>query len=263
MSDKISLEKKLEKDAPKILNLVKKADITLKKKNLNEHKAKVALCLDISASMGSLYSSGKIQRFAEKILSLGCRFDDNASIDIFLFGENAYTAGEMTIDNFSDFINDIQKRFPLECGTYYGKIMQVIRNFYFTDAKGEERNSPVSDKMPVYVMFVTDGASMDENYTEKQIKWGSYEPIFWQFMAIGKSKKDIKSKGIGGFFAKLFASDFSFLEKLDTMEGRYVDNANFFSVEDPETVPDEEFFDLLMEEYPSWLKLARENNLLK
>ncbi|MEK0195994.1 TerD family protein, partial [Microcoleus anatoxicus] len=82
----IDLEKKLEEKAPHIFNLVKKADISLQKANLTNHDAKVALCLDISVSMSALYSAGKIQRLAEKILALGCRFDDNAAIDIFLFG---------------------------------------------------------------------------------------------------------------------------------------------------------------------------------
>lgn len=53
----ISLEKKLEQQAPHIFNLTKKADISLKKANLTNHKAKVALCLDISGSMALLYNS--------------------------------------------------------------------------------------------------------------------------------------------------------------------------------------------------------------
>jgi len=80
----ITLEKKLEEKAPHIFNLVKKVDISLAKANLTNHQAKVALCLDVSVSMTLLYNSGKIQRLAEKILALGCRFDDNGSIDIFL-----------------------------------------------------------------------------------------------------------------------------------------------------------------------------------
>jgi stress response protein SCP2 len=258
----IALDKKLEEKAPHIFDLVKKADISLKKANLTNHDAKVALCLDISASMSSLYSSGKIQRLAEKILALGCRFDDNASVDIFLFGINSYNAGEMTIDNFPNFINHILKRYPLEGGTYYGRVMQEIRNFYFPDARDGSRYAPISADKPVYVMFVTDGATADESATKQQLKWSSYEPMFWQFMAIGKSQKDVKSKGIGGWFSRATASDFSFLEQLDEMGDRYLDNADFFSVEDPESIADEELYDLLTAEYPNWVLSARLKNLL-
>ncbi len=258
----IALDKKLEEKAPHIFDLVKKADISLKKANLTNHDAKVALCLDISASMSSLYSSGKIQRLAEKILALGCRFDDNASVDIFLFGINSYNAGEMTIDNFPNFIHHILKRYPLEGGTYYGRVMQEIRNFYFPDARDGSRYAPISADKPVYVMFVTDGATADESATKQQLKWSSYEPMFWQFMAIGKSQKDVKSKGIGGWFSRATASDFSFLEQLDEMGDRYLDNADFFSVEDPESIADEELYDLLTAEYPNWVLSARLKNLL-
>ena len=262
-SDKaIALDKKLEEKAPHIFNLAKKADISLKKANLTNHDAKVALCLDISASMSSLYSSGKIQRLAEKILALGCRFDDNAAIDIFLFGINSYNAGEMTIDNFPNFIHHILKRYPLEGGTYYSRVMQEIRNFYFPDARDGSRYAPISADKPVYVMFVTDGATADESATKQQLQWSSYEPIFWQFMAIGKSQKDVKSKGIGGWFSRVTASDFSFLEQLDEMGDRYLDNADFFSLEDPESIADEELYDLLTAEYPDWIKSARLKNLL-
>jgi hypothetical protein len=256
--------KKIEQEAPQLIDLAKKADISIQKANLTNHQAKVALCLDISASMNSLYSSGKIQRFAEKILALGCWFDDNGSIDIFLFGSKAHKAGEMTLTNFKTFIPKVLNQYPMEGGTYYGKVMKMIRSFYFPLGRGESRNSAFASTKPVYVMFVTDGATADNSETEQQIKWSSFEPIFWQFMAIGKSRKDVKGKGfLGGLLAKALASDFSFLEQLDTMSDRYIDNADFFSVEDPETIADQELYDLLMTEYPNWVKLAKTQNLLR
>ncbi|MGD2181415.1 VWA domain-containing protein [Lusitaniella coriacea] len=258
----ISLEK-LEKEAPKLIDLAKKADISLKKANLSEHNAKVALCLDISGSMSQLYYSGKIQQFAEKILALGCRFDDDGSIDIFLFGANAHIPGEMTLQNFNNFIGDIQQKYPLEGGTYYGKVMKTIRNFYFPQGKGGTVNAPVSSNKPIYVMFVTDGATGDESLSEQQLKWSSYEPIFWQFMAIGKSNRNVKKGGIKGFFSKLAASDFSFLEGLDDLRGRYLDNSDFFSVEDPEAISNQDLYDLLMTEYPNWVKAVQSKGLLK
>lgn len=261
---RLALEKKLKKQAPHIFDLTKKAEISLKKANLTNHRAKVALCLDISGSMSSLYSSGKMQRLAERVLALGCRFDDDGSIDIFLFGANDHYPGEMTIDNFSNFIANIVRQYPLEGGTYYGKVMKRIRSFYFPNGQGKPRKTPVSANQPVYVMFVTDGATADQQETINQLRGSSYEPIFWQFMAIGKSNKDATAKK--GFFAKLtqiFESDFSFLEKLDELEERYIDNADFFSVEDPLRIPDQDLYDLLMGEYPNWVKQARSKQLLR
>ena len=253
---KVLLEKRLEKEAPKLLDLSKKAKITLEKVGLQHHNAKVALCLDISGSMSHLYSSGKIQEFAERILALGTRFDDDGSIDIFLFGQHAHDAGELTISNFNGFVNQLIRRYPLEGSTYYAKAMQLIREHYFGSAK--KRKQPLSQNMPIYVMFVTDGDTFDKAETTKHIQESSYEPLFWQFMAIGESKKDVKK----GFFKSLFQSDFTFLEQLDDLSGRYIDNADFFSVKDPADVSDDELYGLLMQEYPEWVKNAREKRLI-
>ncbi|WP_042461618.1 VWA domain-containing protein [Neobacillus dielmonensis] len=254
---RVMLEKKMEQKAPKILDLSKKAKVSLEKVGLQNHTAKVALCLDISGSMSGLYRSGKIQEFAERILALGTRFDDDGSIDIFLFGGKAHDAGELTIDNFNGFVNRLIKQYPLEGSTYYGKAMHVIRQHYIGSAS--KRNKPFSKDIPVYVMFVTDGATFDEKETISHLQNSSYEPIFWQFMAIGKSNKGTKKRG----FRALFQSDFTFLEQLDNLTGRYIDNADFFSVEDPQAVSEQELYDLLMQEYPEWVKTASVKGLIQ
>ncbi|MEM9539540.1 MAG: VWA domain-containing protein [Cyanobacteria bacterium P01_E01_bin.42] len=255
----ISLEK-IEKEAPQLIDLAKKADISLKKANLTQHRAKVALCLDISASMGGLYSSGKVQKFAERILALGCRFDDDGAINIFLFGAKAHEAGDMNLSNCRNFVGYLLQRYPFEGGTYYGKAIQTIRNFYFPGTasepktgmfgglfgrggKDEPPKEPIAASQPIYVMFVTDGASMDRQVTEEQLTRASYEPIFWQFMAIG-------------------SGNFDFLENLDDLKNRYIDNADFFSVANPLALSDDKLYDKLMTEYPNWLNMAKSRGLL-
>lgn len=256
---KILLEKKMEQKAPKLLDLSKKAKISLEKVGLQNHNAKVALCLDISGSMSKMYRTGKIQEFVERILALGTRFDDDGSIDVFLFGKNAHDAGEITIDNFNGSVDRLIKQYPLEGSTYYGKAMKSLRKHYF--GHGGKRDNPYAQKSPVYVMFVTDGAPFDKSDATSHIQHSSYEPIFWQFMAIGKSNKSAKKKG--GFFSSLVQSDFTFLEQLDNLSGRYLDNANFFSLEDPLEVSDTELYDLLMTEYPGWVKSASQKGLIQ
>jgi stress response protein SCP2 len=254
---RISLEKRLEKEAPKLLSLAKKSAISLAKVGLENHSAKVCLCLDISGSMSRLYKDGLIQAFSERILALGCRFDDDGEIDVFLFGKNVHQPAPMGIGNYATYITHIIQQHPLEGDTRYGRAMQAIRRFYFPDAAGGERKVPHSANMPVYVMFVTDGSTSDQGLTEKQLRWSSHEPIFWQFMGIGKGRKS-RSKLLA-----LFAdSDFPFLEKLDELPGRLVDNANFFSVESPNEHSDEALYDLMMGEYPDWIKLAKQQGIL-
>ena len=253
----------IEQNAPYLLESAKSAAKSLENAGLKGHHARIALCLDISGSMQKLFASGKIQRFAEKILTLGCLLDDDTVIEVFLFGSHSYDAGAMTIGNAQGFIDKVREKYHFEGDTNYAEAMRLIRQFYFPQGEGGHQNQPITAEEPVLVMFVTDGDTLDKEETEQQLISSSYEPIFWQFMAIGKSHKDIKQRGVLGWIMKELVGDFRFLEHLDTMQGRYVDNANFFSVTDPEDVSNEELYNLLMTEYPLWLKAVKEKKLVQ
>ena len=68
-------------------------------------------------------------------------------------------------------------------------------------------------------------------------------PIFWQFV------------GIGG-------RNYGVLEKLDDMQGRVVDNCNFFALDKVDGISDERLYELLLEEFPLWLNDIKRKNLL-
>lgn len=242
LKKRISLEKNIEKEAPKLLDLSKKAAISLKKHGLEEHRAKVALCLDISISMTNLYSSGLIQSFVEKILALGCRLDDDGAIDIFLFGAEGYQPDPVSYKDFNGYVNKMVKLHPLEPDTRYSTAIEMVRQHY-TKYK-YERSEPYQSEVPVYVMFLTDGQPSDKAASTRALKNASFEPIFWQFMGVGRT-------------------DFSYLEKLDDLTGRFVDNADFFSVSSLTQYTDEQLYEKLINEYPAWLKAATSKSLLK
>ncbi|MDP2829803.1 MAG: VWA domain-containing protein [Sulfuricellaceae bacterium] len=253
----ISLEKQVEQEAPHLVSLVKKVGISLEKAGLTEHRARVALCLDISGSMASLYSSGQMSAFTDRIFALAARFDDDGQLDVFLFGNKVHQPEPMSLAGSSGYLDRLMKQYRLEGGTHYGLAIEAIRKYYYPNSRAKS-GIPVQDKLPVYVMFVTDGQTFDEDKTIKEIREASFEPIFWKFMGIGKSNKGIKK----GFLARLGQTDFSFLEKLDDLQGRYIDNADFFSVERPDQQTDESLYDLLLNEYKGWIQTAHQKNLL-
>jgi stress response protein SCP2 len=254
---RVALDKRIAAEAPHLVSLVKQATVSLEKAGLSGHRARVALVLDISGSMGTLYRKGLVQQFADRILALGCKFDDDGAIDVFLFGATVHQPAPMNLGNASGYVRQVLEAHPLEGDTRYGRAMEAVRRFYFPDAQGGERKSALKAALPVYVMFVTDGGTSDKPLTEKQLRWASYEPIFWQFMGIGKGRKS-KSKKLLQFAD----ADFPFLEQLDDLPGRLLDNADFFSVASPDEHPDSQLYALLMAEYPGWLKLARQHGLL-
>jgi hypothetical protein len=138
--------------------------------------------------------------------------------------------------NFSDFV-DLQimnnKRYDnlLWSGTNYSNVLELI--------SGDSNNSEIT-----YVIFITDGDNSDKNETETIIKRNSRLPIFFQFVGIGSQQ-------------------FRFLEKLDTMLGRIIDNANFFQVNDISAISDDELYSRLFNEFPNWIKEARKAGIVK
>lgn len=244
---RLSLDKRIEKEAPHLISLAKTAQISLEKKGLSGHRAKVALCLDISASMDKLYRDGKVQALADRIMALATRLDDDGELDIFLFGEEGHQPAPMKLEGCSTYVRDLLRSHPLEGGTRYHKAMKLIREHYC--GSSEKREAPLRQDMPVYVMFVTDGGTSNRESAIAQLRFASYEPIFWQFMAIGKTRG-------------LFGSNFDFLEKLDDLSGRHVDNADFFCVEDPSKISEEDLYAKMMNEYPGWIPQAKAKGLL-
>lgn len=248
----VSLEKKivsLEKARPQMVSLLKKADQAVSRSGLSGARAKMYLCLDISGSMDPLYRAGKVDALTERVMALGYRLDDDGQIDVFLFGKNAHYYGQVGPSEVASFSRDLLRKHPLEGGTMYGQVMERIRSHYASD--------PDYGKIPVFVMFVTDGGTQDPRLTETQILEASREGIFWKFMAIGSSPKKWTGKK-----SKRLPAGFDFLAYLDDMQGRLVDNADFFSVEDPTKPTDDELYALLLEEFPAWLDNARRMSIL-
>ncbi|WP_322762712.1 VWA domain-containing protein [Frankia sp. Cr2] len=71
----------------------------------------------------------------------------------------------------------------------------------------------------------------------------SQRNIFYKFLGVGEGP-------------------FDFLRRLDDLRGRPVDNAHFIEPEGVDAIGDQQFFDLLLEEYPQWLIDARNAGLI-
>lgn len=226
----ISLEK-LATTAPTLVSLAKGAQVRLHRQGLSGHRAKVALCLDHSGSMRRLYSSGLVQRLAERVLALATQIDDDGAIDVFAFGTTGSYLGELTVADFAGGVDRLTLRMRYGTTNYAG-VMELVRTHY----RGTV--------LPAYVMFVTDGAPDSKSKASRQIVDASREPLFWQFMGVG-----------GG--------PFDYLRRLDeSVGGRLVDNANFFEVPDLALLPDDALYAAMLAEYPSWLVAARAAGLL-
>lgn len=217
-----------KEESDKLLNLRKEtlATLCLEKTGLNGAEARVALVLDYSGSMSSLYRNGTVQAIIERILPIAMQFDDNGEMEFWIFSNNYYRLPNISLKNYYGYVKrEIMDRGYQMGGTYYAPVMRDVANKYMN-----EDPAPIAD----YVIFITDGENSDRAESTEVITQNSYLPIFWQFVGCGRES-------------------FSFLKKLDEMEGRYIDNANFFSIDNMLDSSDSEIYNKLLAEFPSWL----------
>lgn len=213
-----------------------KVSVVLEKKQLKGVVAKVGLVLDISGSMRKLYREGTVQKVVERILAVASQFDDDGALDVWVYDNEFSRLPAVTEKDFVDYVN--QRILNDDSIHKFGrndepKVMEDVVQKYIK----EELND-----VPVFLVFINDGGCKPG--IKKYIVESSTQPIFWQFVGIGDANFDV-------------------LQKLDTMEGRVVDNANFFHIDQIDQVSDEELYENLLNEFPMWLKEAKEKRILR
>lgn len=230
---KVSLEKRLQKEAPQLVSLAKPLQLELEKRNLQNCVARVALVLDISGSMTGRYRDGTVQEIVNKTLPLAVQFDDDGELDLWYYGSRPKRMPSVNMKNYTSAVPRNWERLMSSLG--YGNTEPLVMKEVLAEYK--------QSKLPAYVLFITDGGVGSENAIKQVLIQASHEPIFWQFI------------GVGG-------SGYGVLERLDNMKGRYVDNANFFALDDFKRVSDAELYSRLLNEFPQWLKEIRQKRMI-
>lgn len=235
---RVSLEKKIAKGAPHLVNLTESLTVTLEKKKLFDIVARVALCLDASGSMCGQYERGDVQCIIDKVIPLAIHFDDDGELETWAFAQRAMKLTSVSMCNLKDYVMKDEggwKKWMSKLNSAYNNepvVMREILKLYRTS------------NIPAYVIFISDGGVGYDNEIEQILIDASRYPIFWQFV------------GIGG-------SNYGILERFDSMDGRFVDNCNFFSLDDIRSVSDKELYNRLLNEFPNWLMEARQKGILR
>ncbi|TCM66455.1 stress response protein SCP2 [Acinetobacter calcoaceticus] len=236
LKKKIILDK-VEKASPRLLDLTKKSLISLEKNNLLGVVARVGLVLDRSGSMYNQYKLGDVQKVIDRVLPLAMNFDDDGSFECWAFGKKNIRLDDVSLNNVNNYVESTQggwRKWNIGSAVNYepAAIEDVMQHY-----------AQFNDNIPTYIVFISDGGIYENRKITKLITDAAHRPIFWQFI------------GIGG-------NNYGILEKLDDMSGRIVDNCNFFSLDHIEQTSDEQLYDLLLQEFPMWLKAAQQKNIV-
>ena len=211
--------------------------LCLEKKPLTNLTSRVGLVLDVSGSMEHLYSkrNNVVQAIVEKIFPLALQFDDNGEMELWIFSNDFKRLENVTKDNFYGYVErEIVNKRGIYGGTNYSPVLKDVYSKYMLE---EPAN------LPNYLIFITDGDNHDKYEASSAILKLSKYPIFIQFVGIGNA-------------------DFDYLESLDDLEGRFVDNANFFQINNIAKTSDEDLYKKLLKEYPLWLEYKEVKDMI-
>jgi hypothetical protein len=238
-----------------LIDLKKKVGIVLEKRNVPTNiMAQVGCAFDITGSMQGLYKSGAVQALAERLLAVALRFDDNGSLDSWSFCTEADELPPITEKNYSTYVNESMIKnnsITKWQGTAYAPAFEQIARFYFGETVLTEKSASGffgkffsktpelvttagqnDGKMPVYIMFITDGENYDEAKTWDQLEKMKDKNVYIEFVGIGNSQ-------------------FKFCQEAADKYG----NVGFVQIMNLEKTSDEQLYtELLNEEFCGWIK---------
>jgi len=186
-------------------------------------KSKVKLVLDYSGSMSGRYSNGTMQEVINKLFPFALKFDDDGEMECYLFSDYYKEIKPCKKSNYEDYIsrNVMRSSFCMG-GTSYAGVLNAI-------------HSKVTNDIPEFIIFITDGDNFDKTETDKIVRAMSTDNCFIMFVGIGRD-------------------NFSYLETLDVFDDRPIDNTGFVKFADIEKVNETEMYTKLLTEYSNWLK---------
>ncbi|UCM89064.1 VWA domain-containing protein [Streptomyces marincola] len=225
-------------------------------------RARIVLVLDASGSMTSLYRKGVVKDTVERMAAVAAALDDDGRMQAWTFASNPAQLPDLDLGELPAWL-DLhvrvggdnpwsrpaggsffrRKKEPraappvrqpgqidmklIGYGNEEQKVIHLVRTYV--------RKRPADE--PTLVLFFSDGGVHRNREIEQQLRGAEDEPLFWQFVGLGRS-------------------NFGVLKKFDELPGRRIDNVGFFAVDDISRVSDEELYDRLLSEFPKWLKAA-------
>jgi stress response protein SCP2 len=232
--EKLSLEKRQRLDLRK-----REVHKVLLSKNATGVRARVVIVIDKTGSMTQQYSRKVVHRVVERMLAVATQIDDDGQLEPYMYARGFAKVPDISVENVESWteeylhLSGTHGRFDYDSIGLSNDELPIMN---------EILNSAVPGR-PVLVLFFTDGGFRKKGPISQLMRAASTAPVFWQFVGIGRA-------------------NYGVLEQLDEMEGRTVDNAGFFALDDIDQVSDDELYKRLLSEFPDWLSAARRANIL-
>lgn len=214
------------------VDMVKKFDragVSLSKRGLDGIRAEAVMLLDHSGSMVRDYENGTVQTLVERALGFALQIDSDGTIPVYRFDTGVRDAIDVTIDNYKTITRS--------------KLYQQERmgSTNLTAALREVLKLAKTTQSPLFVIVVTDGQPNETTGVTQMVQELAGYPVFLKFLAI---------------------REVPYLQQLDDMGGRLIDNADAKFISDPAGMPDLAFADSMVDEWDTWIAAAQSVGIL-
>lgn len=238
--DRVNLTKHVVNLSKTIINLSKESNV-----DLGDKKARVVVVLDYSGSMRKMYNDGTVQRTLTRLVPLGMQFDDNGTIDTYVFKDDFTKLVDLNLDNYENYVvEEIQKKMQRYGRTVYSPVLFDIYNNickksflwkiinFFKKLFGKKKEDE-----PVFVLFITDGGNEqgDNVSCDNAIRVLSRSNCFVQFVGIGSDK-------------------FKYFSRLPKIKDRKSNNTGSAIINDLDNIGDSELYNVILAQFARWLK---------
>ncbi|WP_336083409.1 vWA domain-containing protein [Nocardia sp. SSK8] len=204
-------------------------------------RARVVLVIDKTGSMQKLYRGGTVHRVVERMIPVATQLDDDGTLEAYLYALRYAQLPDITVAGGEQWARTYLHLTGTHEGIDYDSLggrndeLPIMRAIIDTLAA-----SPA----PTLVLFFTDGGFAKKREIAALMREAAHLPAFWQFIGLG-------------------TASFGVLRTLDDLDGRVVDNAGFFALDDIDRVDDPELYRRLLGEFPDWLRAARAAGIVR
>lgn len=201
-------------------------------KNAFGARVRVVLVIDKTGSMEKMYRGQTVHRVVERMIPVATQLDNDGTLEAYLYALTYAKLPDITVASADQWA---QTYLHLK-GTHQG--------IDYNAMGGRNDELPIMRAIidsltePTLVLFFTDGGFAKKREIATLMREAAHLPAFWQFIGLGKA-------------------NFGVLRTLDELDGRIVDNAGFFALDDIDRVDDAELYRRLLGEFPDWLRAAR------
>ncbi len=223
---------------------------------LADHKARVVVAIDVSASINKLFRNGTIQKTLNRLAPLALKFDDDGKLDVWYFIQDPKRMKAMTIDNYENYTEknfSVRRRMQKEVPdffdpranltfetsfggtqffhtfnaiirTYSMTVSNFVKNLFRFSKSNEEKTDKIN---PVFLICITD--------------------IYFKTNELKRIREALKEHVDKQIFVLFFALE----------QGRdniYESNAATLRILNINDISDEELYQKLLKKYMKWLE---------